>query len=93
MGMIQKVLAGDAASLEKAFEIESSGVDSAWGLALKPKDAVLARFVKRISVKGGAHVNEVEYLEANGDRTHIAFSEVTETGGALSSWPALVLKD
>ncbi len=93
MGMIQKILAGDASSLEKAFQVEASGNDSAWGLSLKPKDAVLARFVARVSLKGGAHVDEVEYLEANGDKTHIAFSEVIESGGALSSWPALVLQD
>lgn len=93
MGMIQKVMAGDAADLGKAFKVAEAGTDSAWTLRLEPKDAVMARFIKSVSLKGSAHVDVVEYLEANGDSTHIAFSEVAEGGGALSGWVAPILRD
>lgn len=93
MGMIQKVLSGDPGSLGKSFAVESGGGDSAWTLRLAPKDSLLARFIKGISVKGGAHVDEVEYLEANGDKTRIAFSEVAESGGALDAWRSAALGD
>jgi len=93
MGMIQKVLGGDAMGLGKAFKVLEGGSDSAWTLRLEPKDAVMARFIQSVTLAGGAHVDSVVYMEANGDATRIAFSGVAKGGGALAPWIATVLRD
>lgn len=93
MEMIRNVLAGDASALGKTFRTDAGGTDSAWTLALQPKDAGMARFIKSVSLRGGAHVDAVEYLEANGDATRIVFSDVAAGGGALAGWVAPVLRD
>jgi hypothetical protein len=86
LGMMERVLAGDPAGLEKNFSVAAGGTDSAWTLTLTPKDPSWARFVKSVSVAGGAHVDSVAYLEANGDRTRIAFTQVEAGAGALGPW-------
>jgi hypothetical protein len=86
LGMMERVLSGDPAGLEKNFAVRASGTDSAWSLRLAPKDPAWARFVKSIEVAGGAHVDSVAYSEANGDRTRIAFTGVEAGGGALGAW-------
>jgi hypothetical protein len=46
------LLAGDAAALEKSFDVAASGDDSAWQLELKPTDSHARRRVRAIVVNG-----------------------------------------
>jgi hypothetical protein len=93
LGMMERVLSGDPAGLEKNFTVQAAGSDSAWTLRLAPKDPSWGRFVRSIAVSGGAHVDSVAYLEANGDRTRIAFTEVQAGGGALGAWSDAAFRD
>jgi hypothetical protein len=86
LGMMERVLSGDPAGLEKAFTVRAGGTDSAWTLHLEPKDPAWARFVRAVDLAGGARVDSVAYLEANGDRTRIAFTAVEAGPGALGAW-------
>jgi len=61
-------LAGDAPRLARSYVIESSGDDRHWQLQLVPRDAALAKHVKRVVIDGSAaapHCFEVE--ETGGD--------------------------
>lgn len=93
LGMIERVLSGDPAGLEKNFSVAPGGSDSAWTLRLAPKDPAWGRFVRSIELAGGAHVDSVAYLEANGDRTRIAFADVRADGGELAAWAAAAFRD
>jgi hypothetical protein len=93
LGMMERVLSGDPAGLEKNFTVRASGGDSAWTLHLSPKDPSWARFMRSIDLAGGAHVDSVAYLEANGDRTRISFTEVQAGGGALAAWSEAAFRD
>lgn len=93
MDMIQQVLAGDPASLDKAFAVSGQGDAKAWTLDLKPLDPVVARVILSIRLQGGRHVDHVEYAEANGDKTRIDFSGVADDAGDLASWQATAFRD
>lgn len=93
LGMMERVLSGDPAGLEKNFAVAAAGADSAWTLRLAPKDSSWTRFVRSIQVAGGAHVDSVAYFEANGDRTRISFSAVQEGGGELAAWSDAAFRD
>jgi hypothetical protein len=93
LGMMERVLSGDPAGLEKNFAVRASGGDSAWTLQLSPKDPAWGRFLRSIDVAGGAHIDSVAYLEANGDRTRISFTEVQAGAGALAAWSEAAFRD
>lgn len=93
LGMMQRVLSGDPAGLEKDFAIETGGTASAWTLRLVPKDPAWARFVKSISLAGRDQVDSVAYLEANGDKTRIVFTDVGAGAGDLAAWADPAFRD
>ncbi len=93
MDMIQKVLAGDPAALDKVFTVAEKGDSAAWTLDLKPLDPIVARVILSIRLQGGRRVDRVEYAEANGDKTRIEFSAAADNGGALASWQAVAFRD
>lgn len=93
MDMIQKVLAGDPSLLSKAFKVTGQGDSASWSMELKPLDPVVARVITAIRLQGSAHVDRVEYSEANGDKTRIAFTDVAPGAGSLAAWQAAALKD
>ena len=89
MDMIQKVLAGDPASLKQAFAVLEKGEPGNWTIDLKPLDPVVARVITGIRLTGAKHVDRVEYAETNGDKTRIDFSAVADNPGALTAWRAI----
>ncbi|MDB5050192.1 MAG: outer rane lipoprotein carrier protein LolA [Fibrobacteres bacterium] len=96
MDMIQKVLAGDPASLAKAFSVTKEsevGGGGGWSLELKPLDPVVARVILSILLQGSKHVDRVEYSETNGDKTRIDFAGVADNAGELGSWQADAFRD
>lgn len=93
LGMMERVLSGDPAGLEKDFAVVAAGKEPAWTLHLTPKDPSWAKFVRSIDVAGSAHVDSVAYLEANGDRTRISFTGVQEGSGALAAWSEAAFRD
>jgi hypothetical protein len=61
-------LAGDVQRLARSYVIDSSGDDTHWQLQLVPRDAALAKHVKRVVIDGSAaapHCFEIE--ETSGD--------------------------
>jgi outer membrane lipoprotein-sorting protein len=67
---IRATLAGDQKTLELFYTVALSGDAAHWQLMLAPRDKKVQEMVKSIRVVGhDALIDEVETLEANGDRT------------------------
>jgi outer membrane lipoprotein-sorting protein len=67
---VRATLAGDAAELERHYNVELSGNRAAWTLRLVPREARVRRAVESITLGGaGARLTKVDTLEANGDRS------------------------
>lgn len=79
--MLFSLLAGDLGQLETLFDGEGKVQDKQWSVALKARDAGLARVIAGVSLEGGAFVKQITLYEANGDRTSITFSAM-QTGEA-----------
>jgi hypothetical protein len=72
-GMIESIratLAGDRAALERVYRLALEGDTERWSLTLTPLDARVGALVARITMAGaGNAVNQVEILQADGDRS------------------------
>jgi outer membrane lipoprotein-sorting protein len=67
---IRATLAGDQKTLELFYTVALTGNSAHWQLMLAPRDKKVQEMVKSIRVVGhDALIDEVETLEANGDRT------------------------
>ena len=82
-GVLFAALAGDLERLKNLFDIDGGIRNDAWGVTLKPRTAALAKAIGTISLEGGAYVRSVTIVEASGDRTKIAFSEIQTGDGAM----------
>lgn len=76
--LIEGVLAGDFALLEKHFRVESAKdlPQGRWALLLEPRDAMLSRAFSRVSLAGGSVVESLELLSPAGEKTAIEFSRI-----------------
>ena len=82
--MLFSLLAGDLGQLDSLFEVDGSVTGQTWKVALKARNAALARAVGAIRLEGGAYVRSTEMNEYSGDRTEIAFSEIKTGPGAIA---------
>jgi outer membrane lipoprotein-sorting protein len=75
------VLAGDREALERYYDAEltprpDDGAQ-AWTLTLIPRNEALARFLRRIVMRGeGVTISEMRMVEVNGDETRTEFFDV-----------------
>ncbi len=61
-------LTGDEAALRESYNIAAEGDLTAWRLTLQPRMPMLARFVRRVTVKGTNNaVREIDIVQPNGD--------------------------
>jgi hypothetical protein len=75
---IRGTLAGDRTALEKTYTLALEGDAQRWRLALKPRDAELARIVSRILISGmQAQVRRIEIEQADGDRSVMIVTPVS----------------
>ncbi|HAT33101.1 MAG TPA: hypothetical protein DCW29_20320 [Janthinobacterium sp.] len=75
------LLAGDLAQLDTLFEVDGSVDGANWQVALKARQAGLAKAIGGIRLEGGTYVKNIGISEAGGDRTNIVFSAI-QTGDA-----------
>ena len=67
---VRATLAGDGAQLERHYQVQFSGKESAWQLRLVPRDPKLRSFVEWVTMTGaGTRVQRIETLEGAGDRS------------------------
>ena len=67
---IRGTLTGNRAALEKNYALQLSGHADDWKLVLTPTESKISALLKRINVSGnGRQIRELEYLQADDDRT------------------------
>lgn len=71
------VLQGDSSGLQRDFELQLSGDAQAWQLTLVPRSLMLKQVFKQININGGALVQRIELLEAQGDSTLLKMIDST----------------
>lgn len=75
---IRGTLSGNRAALEKNYLLLLSGTVDQWKLTLLPSDQKIATLVQRITVSGnGNQIRSIEYLQADGDRSVLAITPLT----------------
>ena len=72
--VIFAVFAADVAELRRNFEISGLVEHGRWRADLIPRDAMVAKVVAEVHLRGGTALEDIEFREANGDRTIIRFS-------------------
>lgn len=84
--MMFALVSGDVAALSSRFNTQvQAKAGNGWTLSLTPKSAALAKAFTRIVLNGDSYVREVDIEEANGDRTHLRFVELSQTPARLSA--------
>ena len=67
---IRGTLKGDLSALEQFYQVELSGTQQAWQLALQPTDKKMIALIKTIKLQGSKErLNAIEIIEAEGDRS------------------------
>ncbi len=69
--MLFAVMAADLTQLSQYFEVSGQVQASGWKLHLVPRDAMLAQWLQAVDLSGQQFVQEVQLLEARGDRSQI----------------------
>jgi hypothetical protein len=79
------LLAGDLAQLEALFEVDGEIDGANWKVALKARQAGLAKAIGSIKLDGGAYVKNIAISEAGGDHTGIVFSAIQSGDAAITA--------
>jgi hypothetical protein len=82
-GVLFSLLSGDLAQLEQLFEVDAKLDGNSWRVALKGREAALAKVLGAISLEGSAFVKQIHIVEASGDKTIIVFSDIKTGEGVL----------
>lgn len=83
--MMYALMSGDVAALAPRFSSTVEALpEQGWRLTLTPRPGPLARSFERIRLQGDRHVRHVEIDEANGDRTVLEFTGISESPAVLS---------
>lgn len=78
--LLMAVLGGDLRALSSRFQVDGALQGSqGWRMSLVPKDATLRRFIARIEMEGGSHVQQVHLTEGSGDESRIRFAQHSST--------------
>mgnify|MGYP003365590890 CR=1 FL=1 len=83
--MLAGALGQDWTALDKLFARRQSGTAEAWEMELTPRAAAEGMPFSRITVRGGALVEQVEMLRPNGDAEGVRFFDQAHTRGPLSA--------
>jgi outer membrane lipoprotein-sorting protein len=72
---LRATLAGDAATLQRHFDVRVEGSAADWTLALVPRDPALRAVIERVDIAGrAAEVTRFAIDETKGDRTRIVIA-------------------
>lgn len=76
---------GDTSILKEKFSLYFQGDPNHWTLGLVPKGRMMASMIHHIVLSGGATVQRVDFVEKNGDKTQLEFTQVRVNGDGLSA--------
>lgn len=83
--VFEAIFVGDLDRLSKDFAIHFVGSSSDWTIGLIPQRGLLQKMFKKVILKGGNTVTEVQLFEGNGDSTHLKFLNTKRQPSTLTS--------
>ncbi|MCX4189071.1 outer membrane lipoprotein carrier protein LolA [Methylophaga sp. OBS3] len=72
------VMTAEWDTLADYFDAVGEQQDQRWTVTLTPKEDTLRQTISGVVLQGDKLLKEVTLLEANGDKTHIKFSDLTQ---------------
>ena len=75
--VFKALLGGELNRLSEGFEIIGKEQKTSWQLQLTPKDELLKKAIKSITLSGDSELRQLELNELNSNLTLIKFSEIT----------------
>lgn len=78
--MLQSMLAGKQDEALRQFDVVTEGSLQHWKLSFTPRQARVARVLKRIELEGGAFLESIRVDMLNGESSHIQFDSTREAG-------------
>lgn len=88
--MMRAMLGGDLSALYSQFDVSANGTAARWRMQLKPNQPQLAQAIAGLTLEGGAFLQSIAILAANGDVTRIDFSGSTAPEAASADELALL---
>lgn len=74
---IRSTLSGNRAALERHYSLQLQGSSALWTLVLVPTEPGIAALLQRITITGSKNqVRQIEYLQADGDRSELAIEPI-----------------
>lgn len=70
------VLRGDTASIAREFELYFATTDTGWEIGLTPKQRLVKRAIRDITLRGSETIDQIRIREPNGDSTVIDLSSI-----------------
>jgi hypothetical protein len=77
------MLAGDLAQLTTLFDVDGDADGNRWHVALKAREAALAKAIGTIALDGDKYVKNIAITDASGDQTTIVFSAMKTGDDAM----------
>lgn len=76
---VRSTLSGNRKALQKYYQLELNGGPRDWTLVLLPVNAEVQALVTRITIGGSGHVvRRIEYQQADGDRSELVMTPITD---------------
>lgn len=74
----------DIDTLAQSFDLFVTDSEPHWTLGLRPRDAAVAAWFERATIRGGERVEQVSLFESAGDRTEIDLEAVAQPLSSLT---------
>jgi hypothetical protein len=78
--MLQGLLSGQPDEALRQFDIDAQGSRAQWTLRFTPRQARMARVLRRIELQGDQYLQGIDVELENGERTRIRFADTREAG-------------
>lgn len=80
------LMSGDLQAITRYFDARPELLEGQrWRLQLTPKPGALTQVFTQVTLEGERHVQQVEIIERNGDRTRLVFSGLSDTPSILTA--------
>lgn len=78
--MLQGMLSGKPDEALRQFEVTAEGSRARWTLRFTPRQARMARVLRRIELRGSDFLQAIAVEMENGESTHILFADTRDAG-------------
>ena len=78
--MLQGMLSGNPDEALRQFDVAAEGSRAQWTLRFTPRQARMARVLRRIELRGGHYLQGIVVELESGESTHIQFADTHEAG-------------